>query len=270
MARHAAARLSRGARSRPATIPATAFELANALSRADADARATPTSSPSDERSALDYLADDPDAGRRADAQLPGGAGARADRPPHVRRRLPVVRAQLLHAHRTRPRRCSTASLDAGRGTAIRALDRRARSCSATAARTADLGRSRCGRCVKSVHRLRLRDRVRSAEAWQPEAVRRGRSGRISPRRCGCSRSRGANSVEANDAERDPRGHRRADARADGAQRADPRGDGELHLHAHRRPRRRVSRPSPRAGWAWTGCRCCARGRSRFPARCRG
>jgi alpha-1,6-mannosyltransferase len=38
----------------------------------------------------------------------------------------------------------------------------------------------------------------------------------------------------------DPRGDRGADARADGAQRAARRGHGQLHLHAHRGPRRGV------------------------------
>ena len=81
---------------------------------------------------------------------------------------------------------------------------------------------------------------------------------------------RGANSVEANEESAILDATEPADPRADGSQLAGARRDGELHLHAHPRPRRRVPGAWPRASSGWTPSRCCAPARFRCPGRCPG
>ena len=68
---------------------------------------------------------------------------------------------------------------------------------------------------------------------------------------------------------RHPVGHGGAHARGDGAQLARAGPDGELHLHLHERPRRRVPRRGGATASASRPCRSCAPARSTCPARCR-
>ncbi len=115
------------------TIPQRVFELNNAADTV-APQPDNATFIPGDERDALHYLAARQDARRRAHPQLPRRGRSRQDRPPDVRRRLPVVGAALLRAG---PRRAGAVRRrDDARARRARSSSRPApRSCSRTARR---------------------------------------------------------------------------------------------------------------------------------------
>ena len=106
------------------------------------------------------------------------------------------------------------------------------------------------------VDRRRCRPRCRNASDSSRSWIRHRSSGKM-PRMARRAPLRGARrgAGRGQRGRGDPRRDRGADARADRAQRARAGGDGQLPVHDHRRPRRRVpggrrARPRPRLGAA--------------------
>ena len=163
-----------------ATIPATAYEL-NVAPEFMAPTPGNANFITSDERRALEFPRQRPGSRRRADPLLSRRGRAGADRPAHVRRQLPVVRAAMHVRARRSPRSCSTARCPPA---AVRAFVRStgARFVLSDCQLPGDLTPVLAPISVIDPP-LRLRERVR-ARCAGPAA---GASGRITAP-CGCSR----------------------------------------------------------------------------------